>query len=180
MERPTFTTARLIVRPRTLADTDALMAMDHDPEVTRFIPGPWADPVAHRAFTEHRTLGPYPAGMGYWSVCAKVQPDVLLGWVSLIPWETIGPRIEAGWRFRRAAWSQGYASEAAAPVVRHGLFALGLSQVIADIDPENLASIRVAEKLGFGPTDLRLKPHYTVGCYLLARRAEAGRSAAVR
>ena len=169
MDQPTFVTERLILRPRTLADSEAIMAMDRDPEVTRFIPGPWNDPVAHRAFVERRTLGPYPAGMGYWSVFALTRPDAFLGWVSLIPYDAIGPRIEAGWRFLRAAWGHGYATEAAAPVVRHGLETLGLDEVIADIDPENMNSLRVAAKLGFRPRETRLKPEYTIGYFGLTR-----------
>ena len=43
---PTFTTARLTLRPRTLGDLDACLAMDRDPLVTKFIHGPWANPVA--------------------------------------------------------------------------------------------------------------------------------------
>jgi RimJ/RimL family protein N-acetyltransferase len=39
---PTFTTARLTLRPRTLADLDPCLAMDRDPLVTKFIHGPWA------------------------------------------------------------------------------------------------------------------------------------------
>jgi RimJ/RimL family protein N-acetyltransferase len=153
-----------------LADTEAAMAMDRDPEVTRFIPGPWDHPVAHRAFVERRTLGPYPEGMGYWSVFERESPaDDFLGWVSLIPYDAIGPRIEAGWRFRRAMWGRGYATEAAAPVVRHGLFTLGLDEVIADIDPDNTASLRVAAKLGFRPRETLLKPEYTLGYFGLTR-----------
>ena len=39
---PTFTTARLGLRPRSLADLDECLAMDRDPLVTKFIHGPWA------------------------------------------------------------------------------------------------------------------------------------------
>ncbi|WP_205944781.1 GNAT family N-acetyltransferase [Pelagibius litoralis] len=45
-------------------------------------------------------------------------------------------------------WGRGYATEAAAPVLAHALQGLGLDAVVADIDPLNAASIRVAEKLG--------------------------------
>ena len=170
--QPTFVTERLILRPRILADAEAIMAMDRDPEVTRFIPGPWNDPAAHRAFTERRTLGPYPVGMGYWSVFEQARPDDFLGWVSLIPYDAIGPRIEAGWRFLRSAWGHGYATEAAAPIVRHGLETLGLDEVIADVDPENLNSLRVAAKLGFRPRETRLKPEYTIGYFGLTLREQ--------
>jgi len=169
MDQPTFVTERLTLRPRTLADAEAIMAMDRDPEVTRFISGPWADPIAHRAFVERRTLGPYLAGMGYWSVFAQDRPDDFLGWVSLIPYDAVGPRIEVGWRFLRAAWGHGYATEAATPVVRHGLESLSLDEVIADIDPDNINSLRVAAKLGFRQREVRLKPDYTVGYFGLTR-----------
>ena len=32
--------------------------MDQEPEVTRFVRGPWSDPLAHRAFVEERKRGP--------------------------------------------------------------------------------------------------------------------------
>jgi hypothetical protein len=47
-----------------MADMEARLAMDRDPEVTRFIIGPWADPVAHRAFVAARIHAAYPTGMG--------------------------------------------------------------------------------------------------------------------
>ena len=65
---PTFETLRLVLRPRALSDTDDCIAMDSDPAVTRFVMGPWSDPFAHRALIEQRTLGPWPAGMGYWTI----------------------------------------------------------------------------------------------------------------
>jgi RimJ/RimL family protein N-acetyltransferase len=68
---PTFRTSRLIVRPRTFDDLEACIEMDRDPLVTRFIAGPWLDPIAHRAFIEGRMRHTYPAGMGYWSVIAS-------------------------------------------------------------------------------------------------------------
>ncbi len=143
---PTFRTPRLTVRPRTVGDLEACMAMDRDPEVTRFLPGPWADPVAHRAFVEERMRHEYPVGMGYWSIVAS---EGFVGWVLLTPLDLHGPEIEIGWRLVRAAWGRGYATEAARPVLRHALDTLRLQQVIADIDPENTASVKVALNLGF-------------------------------
>jgi hypothetical protein len=49
-------------------DLEACLELDRDPQVTRFIAGPWLDPIAHRAFVEARMRHLYPAGMGYWSV----------------------------------------------------------------------------------------------------------------
>jgi RimJ/RimL family protein N-acetyltransferase len=162
---PTFRTRRLTVRPRAMSDLEACMAMDRDPEVTRFLPGPWTDPVAHRAFVEERMRHAYPVGMGYWSI---VAPEGFVGWVLLTPLDLHGPEIEIGWRLVRAAWGRGYGAEAAAPVLRHALNTLGLPKVIADIDPANTRSVGVARKLGFRPAgevpfDGRVVVRYVAG-----------------
>lgn len=147
--QPTFETRRLRLRPRTLADTDACIAMDLEPGVTRYVAGPWGDPAAHRAFVEARTMGPYAPGLGYWVISPLEEPAQFLGWVLLIPVNGRGPQVEIGWRLRREAWGFGFATEAAMAVLRHGLEGLGLAEIVADIHPDNSASRRVAEKLGF-------------------------------
>src|SRR5580704_9426221 len=146
--QPILRTQRLFLRPRSLADTDACLQMDREPEVTRYVSGPWSDPVAHRAFVEQRTRGPYPDGLGYWSLAARDQPTEFVGWVLLIPLDAIGPETEIGWRLRPAFWRLGYASEAARAVLQHGFDCAGLEEVLAEIDAANVASIRVAERLG--------------------------------
>ncbi|MBV8888660.1 MAG: GNAT family N-acetyltransferase [Alphaproteobacteria bacterium] len=150
---PSFATPRLVLRQRGIADLEACLAMDRDPEVTRFIIGPWADPIAHRAFVEARIRALYPEGMGYWSVLAG---DEFIGWILLTPLDLRGPEVEIGWRLFRSAWGRGYATEAAAPVLRYALETLRLPRVVADIDPGNAASLGVARKLGLrrlGPID---------------------------
>lgn len=141
-----LTTARLCLRPRTLDDYDACLAMDRDPEVTRFIDGPWADAAAHEAFLHDRMTRDWGEGLGYWSIFRREEPDGFLGWVFLVPHPG---GIEIGWRLVRAAWGQGYASEAAAAMLAHAFGTLGARQVVAaGIHPDNIGSQRVAEKLG--------------------------------
>jgi RimJ/RimL family protein N-acetyltransferase len=145
---PGFDSERLILRRRTMADLDACLAMDRDPEVTRHIAGPWHDPVAHRQFVEHRIKRAYPAGLGYWSIFEAAEPERFLGWVLLIPDHGAGQEVEIGWRLVRDAWGRGIASEAARVVVRHAFETVKLPRVVADIAEENAGSLRVAEKLG--------------------------------
>ena len=76
-----FETERLLLRPRVLSDTDDCLDMDRDPEVTRFVSGPWADPSAHRAFIEKRTLGPWRPGMGYWTILLREDAATFVGWI---------------------------------------------------------------------------------------------------
>jgi RimJ/RimL family protein N-acetyltransferase len=145
---PTFTTERLILRPRTIDDYDACLAMDRDPAVVRYIPGPWDDATAHAAFLRHRIARPYPDGLGYWCVFPKASLDRFLGWVLLIPRDAVGPEVEIGWRLLQSAWGRGYAPEAAAAIVRHAFETVGLDRIIAEIHPEHARSQRVAEKIG--------------------------------
>ncbi len=146
---PILETSRLLLRPRTLADTGACLAMDGDPAVVRHVAGPWSDPLAHRAFVEARTVGPYPPGLGYWVVGRRGEAGSFLGWVLLIPADGTRPEIEIGWRLLRSEWGRGFATEAARAVVRHAFETLALPEVIAEIDPANRGSWRVAKKLGF-------------------------------
>lgn len=151
--QPNFTTARLSVRPRLMQDLAASVAMDDDPAVVRFLDVPWSDAASHRAFVRSRINHRYAEGLGYWSVFARDDADKFLGWILLTPLDLVGPEIEIGWRFTRAAWGKGYATEAAMPVLRHGFETLGLAEIIADIDPANTASLRVAEKIGLRPDE---------------------------
>ena len=149
---PTFLTDRLLLRPRSMVDLESCLAMDRDPLVTRFIPcpwpGSWSDPEKHRAFVIARMERTYPNGLGYWSVLDRTKPNAFLGWVLLLPHQRAACEIEIGWRFTRANWGRGFATEAARPVLDHAFTTVGLEAVVADIDPRNRASLRVAEKLG--------------------------------
>jgi RimJ/RimL family protein N-acetyltransferase len=145
---PAFETGRLLLRQRTMADLEDCIGMDRDPEVTRFVPGPWNDPDAHRRFVRSRIETDFGPGLGYWSIFAKEKPAGFLGWILLIPADGAGPEIEIGWRLNRISWGKGYATEAARPVLVHAFTTVGLDKVIADIASGNASSIRVAQKLG--------------------------------
>ncbi|WBU60260.1 GNAT family N-acetyltransferase [Paracoccus albus] len=145
---PNLDTARLHLRPRGMADLESCLTMDRDPQVTRFIPGPWADPIRHRAFVTERISADYCPGLGYWSIFHRHRPSDFLGWVLLIPEDMTGPEVEIGWRLTRSARGQGIATEAARAVAEHGLKVFGLSHIIARIDPGNIASVKVAERIG--------------------------------
>ena len=145
---PSLDTARLLIRERTLDDLEPCLEMDRDPEVTRYIAGPWRDPIAHRQLLVHRMTRRYPPGLGYWSIRERAAPERFIGWVLLIPDHGVGPEVEIGWRLVRSAWGKGIATEAARALVQHAFETVRLPRVIADIASDNQASLRVARKLG--------------------------------
>jgi RimJ/RimL family protein N-acetyltransferase len=60
-----------------------------------------------------------------------------------------GTGVDFGWRYSRHVWGQGYGGEAALAVLDYGLNVLGLTNLFAHAFVENVASIRIIEKLGF-------------------------------
>lgn len=149
---PSFETERLLLRPRTMDDLEDCYAINSDPDVVRYIDGPWNDPDAHRRFLVSRIEASYPAGLGYWSVVRKSAPHRVLGWVTLVPLDgpndDQAPDIEIGWRFAKPFWGRGLAPEAARALLHHGFETVGLQRIVAIIQRQNLRSIRVAQKLG--------------------------------
>ena len=98
-----LTTERLRLRPRTMADLDACVAMDLDPEVHRFIYGDNPpERREHRAHLRARIASGWPAVGGIWVVEWQLAPG-FLGWCGLFPLEGAGP-IEIGYRYVRSAW----------------------------------------------------------------------------
>ena len=148
MAPPELLTARLRLRPRTLDDLEANLAMDLDPEVHRyiFVHGP-PDAATWRARLIERIGSGWPARGGLWAVEWRHRPG-FLGWCGIFPLEDSG-LIELGYRFVRLAWGQGLATEAAKAVLDYGLGQLRLDPIVAVAHPDNRASRRVLEKLGF-------------------------------
>jgi len=59
--------------------------------------------------------------------------------------------VELGWGIDPELWGRGYASEAATAALEHAFETVALPRVVSIVHPENIASIRVAEKLGERP-----------------------------
>ena len=142
---PTITTARLRLRARTLADLEPIVEMDADPRVRQFIDGP-LDRATHREEVWRRIIEGRPEPHASWAIEWRDRPG-LAGLCHLSHSEEAG-LTQIGWRLHPSAWGQGVATEAARAVLARALGPIGLPAIVALIDPENRASIRVAEKIG--------------------------------
>lgn len=152
VERPSqavLHTERLLLRPRTLADLDANLAMDLDPQVIRYVFAKAPDPERWRARIAAQIQGGWPPIGGIWAVEWRDAPG-FLGWCDLFP---LGPSrlIEIGYRFHRTTWGRGIGSEAARAVLDHGFRALAIDPIVAVTNPDNLASQRILTKIGLQP-----------------------------
>lgn len=153
-------TERLRLRRFTDTDADAalLLGLDSDPEVMRYI-GPFARTTVAEYREQIRTWLPFygPPPSGVWAVVERATGD-FLGWVfvrpapihrmaSAIGW-TRDAELELGYRFRRAAWGHGYATESAGALVRAALANPAVEAVVAVALVTNRGSTRVMEKVG--------------------------------
>ena len=148
---PELTTERLWLRPWQECDLPALLAMDGDADVRRYVSdGKVPDPTFHEQRLRERIRTNGDEGLGFWSVFRREQRDDFLGIVGLVRL-TIYPGIELDYRYRTIAWGRGFATEAAAACLDYAFGALGLRELIALVYPENVPSQRVVAKLGFAP-----------------------------
>ena len=86
MPLPPLTTERLLLRQRHLDDVAAIIRMNSDPEIMRFVgDGRMSDPVELEKRTRERVGTDFGVGLGYWSVFPRERPDDYLGYVVLSP-----------------------------------------------------------------------------------------------
>jgi RimJ/RimL family protein N-acetyltransferase len=149
---PTFgtelSTDRLRLRRFIAADAENLFKLDADPEVMRFITGGAGTPrptieqqILPRFIREQDEAGIF----GFW---AAEHQRSFVGWFSLRALEGLPGEAALGYRFCRAAWGQGLATEGARRLVDRGFQQGGLDRIVATTYEENLGSIRVMQKLG--------------------------------
>ena len=142
-------TKRLLLRQFHILDSEPLMNVFGDPEVMRF-----GDGVQNRAWVDRwiaTCLERYYSNWGFGPYAAvEKQRQRLIGYCGLFFFPHVNGRaeVEIGYRLVRAAWRQGYATEAASAIRDYAFSTLGMGRLISIIDPANLASIRVAEKIG--------------------------------
>jgi len=88
----------------------------------------------------------YFRGYGIWAVEEKSSGKVIgrIGFMNPAGW----PGFELGWTLGRESWGKGYATEGAQRALEYAFSEMNRDHVISLIAPENVASIRVAERLG--------------------------------
>jgi len=145
--RTTLETERLRLRLFTHDDLDVMFELNTDPDVIRYADEPVKDMDEVRQRLEDGPLADYKKyGYGRFAVDLK-ESGKMIGFcgIKYIP-EIELP--EVGYRFLKTYWGQGIATEAARACVDFAREDLGIDKLIALIVPENIASVRVAEKLG--------------------------------
>ena len=156
MSQAVISTARLLLRPLTLADAPRIADLVGGLEVARMlsrVPHPYtlADAlgwIASQASAESRARQPVFAGE---------REGALIG---LVSYQVADDRraAEIGYWLGKPYWGNGYATEMARALIRHGVVSANLPRFTTSHFIDNLASARVIAKCGFKLTGRRKLP----------------------
>ena len=141
-----FATRRLRVRTWEEHDLDAFARLTRDQRVMRFVGDGKVFTLARTARWIRRTRQNNQRGFGAF---AATMDDAVVGWCSFGPGED-GPFpevVEFGYALAPAHWGQGLGGELAAALVQFLKHRWPGVVLTASVDPENVASIRILERL---------------------------------
>jgi RimJ/RimL family protein N-acetyltransferase len=166
-----LTTARLGFRPWENEDLPLANELWGDPEVTRFLGGPFtADWIGTRLKSEIGLQREH--NMQYWPMFL-LENGAHVGCCGLRPYEPSQHIPEFGFHLRPEYWGQGLAVEAGRAVIEHAFGALGAHALFAGHLPENERSRSALLKLGFKYDGMKVYPPTGVlePAYLLRNNA---------
>lgn len=170
---PTLETERLRLRALTVDDFDEYARFMADPDVMRYLSG---EPLSRAEAWRHMAgvLGHWVLrGYGVWGVERKAD-GAFMGRVGLINPEG-WPALEVGWTLGKDYWGQGYASEAGQAALNYGFTTQNVDRMISLIDPRNVASQKVATRLGETRGESREVPYggrmFTADVWSISREA---------
>ncbi len=142
-------TARMLIRPLALGDVPTLTEILSDPEVMKHSVRGVCDVAATRRFVEWCLACYESHGVGPWALVEK-DTFTLIGFCGVGP-ERVGEveEINLGYRLARRYWGRGLATESARAALAYAFETRACDSVVVIIEPEHVASLRVAEKAGF-------------------------------
>jgi RimJ/RimL family protein N-acetyltransferase len=137
----------MLLRQFTKDDVDNLQGIFSDSIAMQYYPS-----TKSREETEewiYRNLQSYQKyGIGLWAAILK-DSNEFVGQCGLVVQHVDGKtEIEIGYLFLRKHWRQGLATEAALACRNYGFTSLNCTRLISLINPNNIPSRRVADKIG--------------------------------
>lgn len=140
-------TQRARLEPWRPEDASAFHAIASDPEVMKYITGgdPWTM-AQSQEFAARQMRSFSERGFCLWKLTLK-STDKVSGFCGIQPLVDT-EEIEVGWWLASKNWGMGIATEAAREVLYDAFGRAGLTRVVAVARRENVASLRVMEKIG--------------------------------
>lgn len=142
-----FETPRLILRQFTEDDAPLILELNSDPEIVKYVHEPTLKTEEEaKTILLNNILPQYKNNLGRWAIHTKDNNE-FIGWCGL-KYRPEPDEIDLGYRLIQKAWGKGFATEAAQYTLDHGFKTLSLKLITGRAHIENIASIKVLEKLG--------------------------------
>jgi ribosomal-protein-alanine N-acetyltransferase len=145
-----LTTTRLQLREMVPADADQLYAYNQDPDFTRYEEGASMSDIEFRGILEGIIAERWqnPRTSFYVAIVHPDEPYITLGSIYVAIRDESHKQGEIGYVLGKPYWGRGYATEAGRAMLDFGFKTLGLHRIYAECNSENIASVRVLEKMG--------------------------------
>ena len=164
-----FETPRLILGQFTEQDAPLIFQLNSDPEIVKFVHEPvlTTEEQAKKIMIDI-ILPQYKNNLGRWATYTKSNNE-FIGWCGL-KYRPELDEIDLGYRLKKSAWGNGYATEAAKHTLDHGFNNLDLHLITGRAHIENIASIKVLEKLGMQFSREEIVDNCPVRTYIASRQ----------
>lgn len=140
-------TSRLYLRRFTETDVSLILQLNSDYDVVKYLHEPILDTAEKaRKILMDVILPQYKINLGRWAVFTR-QQDEFIGWCGLKSRPELN-EIDLGYRFKKNYWGNGFATEAAKATLQYGFETLQLNEIMGRAHIDNIASIKVLEKIG--------------------------------
>lgn len=141
--------ARLLIRPVAETDLPALLEINGDDAVTRFLPyASWRSlEDAHAWLARMRALEAADTARQF-VIVRRIDARVI-GTLLLFRYEAASRRLELGYLLGRPYWGHGFMAEAIDAACTAAFTTAGIRRIEAEVNPDNLASCRVLGRMGF-------------------------------
>jgi RimJ/RimL family protein N-acetyltransferase len=177
-------TVRLVLRPFRHGDEADVLAYRSSPDVVRYMPAEPLHASGASAFIAERSAATAIEADEDRIILAVEHDGRVIGDVLIKAGQLADRQAEIGWAFNPGYHGRGFATEAARELLALAFAGLGMHRVWAQLDPRNVASARLCERLGmrreaYFREDIWFKGEWgdTAVYALLASEWRAGRTA---
>jgi RimJ/RimL family protein N-acetyltransferase len=146
---PPVESQRLRVRPVSEVDLPALLIVNGEDEVTRFLPYPTWQSMADAQAWYQRMAKLQAEGSALQFVVVDKACEVAVGSILVFRFDAASARAELGYALGRAWWGRGYMREALTAVIGQAMSTMDLRRLEAQVNPANARSGQLLRGLGF-------------------------------
>jgi [ribosomal protein S5]-alanine N-acetyltransferase len=140
-------TPRLTLCRFTQADTNLILQLNSNPEVLKYLHEPLLETEEQALLILNTIILPqYKKKLGRWAMHLKTTNE-FIGWCGL-KYLAEADEIDLGYRLMQNFWGNGYAYEAAKHTLDYGFNQLRLKTIVGRAHVENIASLKILEKIG--------------------------------